>query len=246
MVTEGYLDNLSHTCTSVTNGKEALAILGRQSFDLVLMDDRMPVLTGLETLAQLRAHPDPSLANLPVIIHSACITNDEVERAFAHGADGFLSKPFTPDDLALAIGDCMTAELQSTPKEPGEMVKNSELPPDIFDETLLRQHLKALGEARTRCIVEAYLTSSAHLIGQICSATKKENFDELRHAAHSLKGACGNVGLSYLADLAFDLEKASENRNKDQAQFLAEKICNIGEEASQKLLESWQIMIETV
>ena len=246
MVTEGYLDNLSHTCTSVTNGKEALAILGRQSFDLVLMDDRMPVLTGLETLAQLRAHPDPSLANLPVIIHSACITNDEVERAFAHGADGFLSKPFTPDDLALAIGDCMTADLQATPKEPGAMAESSELPPDIFDETLLRQHLKALGEARTRCIVEAYLTSSSHLIGQICSATKKDNFDELRHAAHSLKGACGNVGLSYLADLAFDLEKASENRNKDQAQFLAEKICNIGEEASQKLLESWQIMIKTV
>ena len=153
MVTEGYLENLSHKCTSVTNGREALAILDRQSFDLVLMDDRMPVLTGLEALTRLRAHPDPALANLPVIIHSACITKDEVDRAFTYGADGFLSKPFTPDDLALAIGDCMAAELQSGPKpnapEPMED-EAPEVPPDIIDEAQLRQHLKALGKDRTK------------------------------------------------------------------------------------------------
>ncbi len=248
MVTEGYLENLSHKCTSVTNGREALEILDRQSFDLVLMDDRMPVLTGLEALSQLRAHPDPSRANLPVIIHSACITKDEVDRAFTYGADGFLSKPFTPDDLALAIGDCMAAELQSGPKPeaPDTMEEEApEVPPDIIDEAQLRQHLKALGKDRTQRIIDAYLTSSSHLIDKIRIATGKDNFDELRHAAHSLKGACGNVGLSYLADLAFDLEKASEHRNEERAQFLAQKICHVGEDASQKLLDSWQTMIET-
>ncbi|SNY93261.1 Hpt sensor hybrid histidine kinase [Cohaesibacter sp. ES.047] len=246
MVTEGYLDNLSHTCTSVTNGREALELLERQSFDLVLMDDRMPVLTGLEALTRLRAHPDASRANTPVIIHSACITKDEVDRAFTHGADGFLSKPFTPDDLAHAIVDCMAAELQSArPKEPDTLEEAPEVPPDIIDEAQLRQHLNALGEDRTKRIVDAYLTSSTHLIDQIRVATGKDDFDELRHAAHSLKGACGNVGLSYLADLAFDLEKASEYRNEDRAQFLAQKICHIGKDASQKLLDSWQTMIET-
>ncbi|WP_319529859.1 response regulator [uncultured Cohaesibacter sp.] len=244
MVTEGYLGNLSHDCTSVTNGQEALDILDRQSFDLVLMDDRMPVLTGLEALTRLRAHPDPSLANLPVIIHSACITRGEIEQAFAHGANGFLSKPFSPDDLALAIGDCLTAEVHSDPKEKDATEEAPDIPPDIFDETQLRQHLSALGEVRTGRIVDAYLTSSSQLIDQIRIATDEDNFDQLRHAAHSLKGACGNVGLSYLADLAFDLEKASEKRNEDQAQFLAQKICQVGNEASQKLLDSWQAMIE--
>ena len=246
MVTEGYLDNLSHTCTCVTNGSEALEILDRQSFDLVLMDDRMPVLTGLEALTRLRAHPDPRLASLPVIIHSACLTKDEVEQAFTHGADGFLSKPFSPDDLALAIGDCMTTALQSDAKEPDTIGEILDAPPDIFDETQIRQHMSALGEVRTRRIVDAYLTSSSQLIDQIRIATKQDNFDDLRNAAHALKGACGNVGLSYLADLALDLEKASEKRNENQAKFLAEKISRHGEDSSQKLLDSWQAMIETV
>ena len=246
MVTEGYLDNLSHTCTSVTNGREALEILDRQSFDLVLMDDRMPVLTGLEALTRLRAHPDPLLASLPVIIHSACLTKDEVEQAFTHGADGFLSKPFTPDDLALAIGDCMTMALQSDTKEPDTIEDALDTPPDMFDETQIRQHMSALGEVRTRRIVDAYLTSSSQLIDQIRIATKQDNFDDLRNAAHALKGACGNVGLSYLADLALDLEKASEKRNENQAKFLAEKISRHGEDSSQKLLDSWQAIIETV
>ena len=238
MVTEGYIARLSHRCTSVGHGAEALAALKKQPFDLVLMDDRMPVLTGLETLEMMRAHSNPAIASMPVIINSACITNDEIETAFAKGANGFLSKPFSLDDLALAIDDCLSEEANSPP----DQLKPRPPAPDLLDETALQQHLDALGQDATQRILDAYVISSARLVDQIGQAQEGHHIVELERAAHSLKSACNNVGLSYLADLARDLEYAAHVGEKDRIDFLVRKVRQIHEQASRGLQDHWAIM----
>ncbi len=75
------------------NGKVALALMNEQKPDLVLCDVLMPVLDGYETLLAIRS--DPGLCSTPVLMLSALGQEQDVQRAMAAGADGYIIKPFS-------------------------------------------------------------------------------------------------------------------------------------------------------
>jgi class 3 adenylate cyclase len=94
-----------HTVTLAENGRQALELLRRQSFDLVLLDVIMPELHGLQVLEQLKA--DSRLRNLPVIMISALDEVDSVVRCIQIGAEDYLPRPFNPVLLRARIGACL-------------------------------------------------------------------------------------------------------------------------------------------
>jgi len=81
------------------NGHEALDALQHddESFDLVLLDLMMPEMDGYETLGEIRA--DTELKELPVVVLTARVAEEDRERALTLGADGFLSKPVEVAEL---------------------------------------------------------------------------------------------------------------------------------------------------
>ena len=90
------LKALGHTGALATQGQIALDLLERQTFDLMLLDLRMPVLDGLETLERLRPlHP-----KLPVVL----VSGDDLGANWSFyrdaGADAFLTKPLDIDALS--------------------------------------------------------------------------------------------------------------------------------------------------
>ncbi len=89
------LENTGHTVTSVFDGKEALAALRAQPFDLAILDNEMPNLNGVDTLAELRGF----LPDLPVLICSATVTPDQATRYEELGVIYLLSKPVNPSTL---------------------------------------------------------------------------------------------------------------------------------------------------
>lgn len=97
------LKRLGHTGVVVPDGEQALACLASTSFDLMLLDMRMPVLDGFETLARLRQHPSARLRQLPVIVSTASDLPDEPWRARQAGANGFLCKPVSVQTLEAEI-----------------------------------------------------------------------------------------------------------------------------------------------
>jgi DNA-binding NtrC family response regulator len=77
------------------NGEEALAMLGERSFDLVLLDLRLPGMSGMEVLRHLhRDYPQ-----LPVVVITAYGTVDSAVEAMRCGAVNFLQKPFAPEEI---------------------------------------------------------------------------------------------------------------------------------------------------
>ena len=76
------------------DGEQALALMGSQEFDLVLLDVMMPKVDGYQVLQQLKA--DGRLHNIPVIMISALNEIDSVVRCVELGAVDYLSKPFNP------------------------------------------------------------------------------------------------------------------------------------------------------
>jgi CheY-like chemotaxis protein len=81
-----------------SNGPEALALLAEHELpDAVVLDVQMPDMDGWDTLQAIRS--DPGSKDVPVILCTVKSHDDDTRRAWALGCDGFLSKPFTIEDL---------------------------------------------------------------------------------------------------------------------------------------------------
>ena len=64
---------------------------------VILMDERMPRMSGVETLRRIRGHPQLRL--VPVVMHSGAMTEAEVQEAYELGANGFVEKPGNYDEF---------------------------------------------------------------------------------------------------------------------------------------------------
>ena len=81
-----------------TNGREALAAVATNAFDLVLMDCQMPVMDGYDATARIRAQ-ESSGRHIPIVAMTASVMRSDSERCTAAGMDDFLGKPIDPDIL---------------------------------------------------------------------------------------------------------------------------------------------------
>jgi len=95
-VVTGFLENHNFKITEAQNGKIALEILEKSSFDLILMDMQMPELDGKETTLAIKKNE--RLKNTPILILTASAMKENVEEILSF-ADGYLSKPITRYEL---------------------------------------------------------------------------------------------------------------------------------------------------
>ena len=79
------------------SGQAALELMKSAPFDVVVSDIRMPVMNGLEVLETIKKNN--IYTHIPVLIVSTESEDDKMSRAFAAGAKGYISKPFTPERL---------------------------------------------------------------------------------------------------------------------------------------------------
>jgi two-component system, chemotaxis family, chemotaxis protein CheY len=94
-------------CTEAGNGIEALAQLSVHPVDIILTDINMPGMNGEELLGRLGA--DGTLKTTAALVISTDATNERIVRMIELGAQGYMSKPFTPetlrDELERVLGD---------------------------------------------------------------------------------------------------------------------------------------------
>lgn len=83
------------------NGEEGYELTKREKPDLVMMDVRMPKMTGYEACRKIKA--DPEIAHIPVIFLSAKGQDSEIQTGLDAGAEEYLLKPFAPGDLTERI-----------------------------------------------------------------------------------------------------------------------------------------------
>lgn len=116
MLIEAFLETFGLTCATASTGRQALAALQANRFDLVLMDIMMPEMDGVETTRRIRESDGPG-ARIPIVALTANAMSGDRETYLAAGMDGYVAKPvgvaelFTamapwlgPDEKRVAIG----------------------------------------------------------------------------------------------------------------------------------------------
>ena len=107
LVAEEYLVNLGCSATLVENGAQALAAIERETFDVVLMDCQMPEMDGLTATRQIRSlERIGKLPAVPIIAVTAHAYEEDRNDCIEAGMNGFVSKPYSEDDLAMALQQC--------------------------------------------------------------------------------------------------------------------------------------------
>lgn len=82
---------------SVSNGEEAYESARKNLPDLILLDIRMPVMSGIEACKLLKT--DPLTKKIPIVFLSAKGQKSEIKEGFEAGAEDYLLKPFSPEEL---------------------------------------------------------------------------------------------------------------------------------------------------
>ena len=82
---------------TAANGEEAVELAPKENPDLILMDVRMPRMTGYDACRILKANPE--MKDLPIVFLSAKGQESEIQTGLEAGAEEYLLKPFAPDQL---------------------------------------------------------------------------------------------------------------------------------------------------
>ena len=96
---------------SASGGAEAMSLIEKQKFSLVLLDMMMPDLNGDEVLRMIKSNPDTR--DIPVIMISADTDTEKVSKCIELGADDYLPKPFNPTILRARIGSALRREVSA-------------------------------------------------------------------------------------------------------------------------------------
>ena len=95
------LRHSGYDVVDVGDGAAAVEACREERPDLVVLDLMMPVMSGLEACRAIKA--EPGLADVPVVLLTARAQNTDVDAGLAVGADAYVTKPFSPKELAARV-----------------------------------------------------------------------------------------------------------------------------------------------
>jgi two-component system, sensor histidine kinase and response regulator len=180
------LQRRGHSVTVASDGRQALAAIEAQHFDVCLMDIQMPEMNGLEATAAIRARERGTGRHLTIIAMTAHAIKGDREVCLGAGMDGYLSKPVRAEDLFQQIEAFVPGNRAI--ESPVPAVTKQDAP---FDEAAF---LARMGGDQDGCaqIAEAFFVECPGLLSGLRTALRRKDGPELARLAHGLKGAISN------------------------------------------------------
>jgi signal transduction histidine kinase/DNA-binding response OmpR family regulator len=189
-----------HRVQTANNGLEALAMLEKHSFDLVLMDVQMPEMDGFEASAAIRRKEKGTDKHQPIIAMTAHAMKGDRERCLAAGMDGYLAKPIHANALYEAVEAITTGARPDV-----EPVMPTPATQEVLDWDGALRRVGGRADLLQN-MVKLFFTESEKLRGEIRQAIEARDAAKLRRVAHSLKGSADCFAAGPVVAAALRLE----------------------------------------
>ena len=215
-VAAGLLSSRGHVVTVAVSGRDAIAALERERFDLVLMDLQMPEMGGLEATRTIRERERSQGGHVRIVAMTAHAMTGDRERCLAAGMDGYLTKPLSRDRLVATVEG----------RDGGDRARAGAPPAaGALDRARMLEYLGGDEELMLE-VVRLFLEDCPRRLAAIASAIEDRAADRLRAAAHALKGSAGNLGAAGLVGAAATLEQMGAAERLDQAPAAARRVAS--------------------
>jgi CheY-like chemotaxis protein len=214
----GLLKSRGHEVVVANNGREAIELLDKQSFDGVLMDVQMPEMDGFRATAEIRGKEEQTGQHIPIIAMTASAMKGDRERCLAAGMDGYISKPIDPEQLYQTILTFHPSSSSREPKSENSLAAgdapagDSPGAAEILDLDAARERFGDDPEL-IREMAEIVLDESPKLLRQILEGCSAGDSKVVQRSAHTLKSSIGVFGAQRACDLSWRIEQAGKAGN---------------------------------
>ncbi len=187
------LEKWGHSVAIANNGREAVELTARESFDVVLMDVQMPEIDGLEATKRIRDRERDGVSRVPIIAMTAHAMKGDREQCLEAGMDGYISKPIRSQDLLQILERIEPVGYIATHDQARSPAQNNVEAGDHGNATAIDwpAAIEAVGGevANLRSLTDVFRHECPTLIEQIHRAIDEKDAKTLRRAAHTLKGS---------------------------------------------------------
>ncbi|MFC5454452.1 PAS domain-containing hybrid sensor histidine kinase/response regulator [Prosthecobacter fluviatilis] len=199
------LEKRGHTVTLASNGREAIDLCARETFDAVLMDVHMPGITGYEATARIRQAEQASGRHVPIIAMTANAMKGDREKCLAAGMDDYIAKPLRSAELFQVVEQFAQRSSHPAPAQPPTAPQPPRPPtePPPFD---LEEFRESTGDEKlTRKLVAIFSEDAQKYLRKAEKSLAAGKARPLYEAAHSLKGMLGVYAAGKALKLASEL-----------------------------------------
>ena len=196
------LTNLGVTVTIANHGQEAVSLVEKNRFDLILMDMQMPVMNGLDATRLIRSMPDGD--QVPIVAMTANVFEEDRRRCSEAGMNDFLGKPVNPEMLRTCLEKYLGAPTVKPP--------SAGIPPasardalEVLNPQAALTNFSGKTESYHRILkrfIEMHLDDDA----RIEESLRKGDQDDASRVAHTLKGSSATLGVDRVHACAALLE----------------------------------------
>ena len=226
----------------VGNGKEALDLVKKETFDCILMDVQMPEMDGIESTQHIRKLPDPVKASIPIIALTANALKGDSEKYLAAGMNDYLAKPFDEESLFLVISRTL-ASYASVPAEAAvshhlSLNNHTSMSPaneKLYDLSMV-QSVSGGDEGFIKKMVALFIETVPQNLQELSNATDAENWDQVGKTAHKLKSTVDSMGIKSIRQEIRTVEaNAKQRQSLQEVPPLVEKIASVIHECISQL-----------
>lgn len=236
-IARNILTKFGANVTIVENGKEAVEIVQAKSFDLVLMDIQMPIMGGEEAFICIREELKMAI---PVIALTANALENERTRFLNLGMNGYLSKPFDPDELIKRI--LMLLDIESVE---AHVDNNSSLPQkEVEDNELydLSTLISISGDDMefVKDILSTYINECDNYLEQLQDFYENKKWEQLGKLAHKFNSSVDSIGIKNGKTILKNIElECRGEKNEGNIKGNLDLITNIAIEVKRSLVEQY-------
>ena len=211
------------------NGKEAVELYKNHQYDLILMDEQMPIMDGNEAVQNiLNYEKSQFLRHTPVSALTANVIKGAKERGLSSGFDSFLGKPIVLKELERVFSKYLKIDNNQIIEHNNDTYSENKISglnvEKLSDELML-------SEDELIMLLNLFIKKMKKQLPQLEEAIKQRDYKKIGLLSHSIKGSSGNFRIEVLQIISSEMENmAKENSTEYNYEDSFEKIKNKIEE----------------